>query len=59
MIGQGKQRTHAGRVADTGAALIHARIGQTLVVITGSLPIDELLRVANALRPGSPSSLML
>jgi hypothetical protein len=50
---------HTGHVAETGAALIHARIGQTLVVITGSLPIDELLRVANALRRGSPSSLML
>jgi hypothetical protein len=50
---------HAGHVADTGTALIHARIGQTLVVITGPLPIDELLHVANALRRGSPSSLML
>jgi hypothetical protein len=50
---------HAGRVADTGFALIHARIGQTLVVITGSLPTKELLRIADSLRQGSPSSLML
>ena len=50
---------HAGHVADADAALIHARIGQTLVVITGSLPLDELLRIANSLRQGSPSSLML
>ena len=49
---------HAGRVA-TGAALIHARIGRTLVVITGSLPIEELLRLADLLREGSPLSLML
>ena len=50
---------HAGHVSDSGAALIHARIGQTLVVITGPLSIEELLRMANALRQGSPSSLML
>jgi hypothetical protein len=50
---------HAGHVAGAGTALIHARIGQTLVVITGPLPIDELLRIANALRRESPSSLML
>ena len=50
---------HAAHVVDTGAALIHARIGQTLVVITGTLPTEELLRVADSLRKGSPSSLML
>jgi hypothetical protein len=50
---------HAGHVAGAGTALIHARIGQTLVLITGPLPIEELLRVANGLRQGSASSLML
>src|ERR1700687_544268 len=50
---------HAGHVAAADAALMHARIGQTLVVITGALPLDELLRIANSLRQGSPSSLML
>jgi hypothetical protein len=49
----------AGRVAASGAALVYARIGQTLVVITGPLTIDELVRIGDSLRQGSPSSLML
>jgi hypothetical protein len=55
----GAVKWHTGRVADTGVALVHARIGQTLILITGSLPMEELLRIADSLREGSPSSLML
>ncbi len=43
----------------SGAAFIHARIGQTLIVISGSLSEADLLRVADSLRQGSPQSLML
>ncbi len=57
ITGAAKWRT--GRVADSGAAVVHARIGQTLVVIIGLLPVEELLRIADSLREGSPSSLML
>jgi hypothetical protein len=49
---------HMGHTAD-GSRLLHARIGQTLVVITGARPIEELLRIADSLQRGSPSSLML
>ena len=55
----GAVKWRTGRVVDSVAALVHARIGQTLVVIMGRLPVEELLRIANSLREGSPSSLML
>ena len=47
------------RAANGGATLLHVRIGPTLVVISGALPISELLRIADSLRRGSPQSLML
>jgi len=55
----GAVKWRTGRVVDTGAALVYARIGQTLVVIRGPLPVEELLRIADSLHEGSPSSLML
>lgn len=42
-----------------GDNAIYARIGQTLVVIAGSLAPGELLRVADSLQRGFPSPLML
>lgn len=47
------------RVAGGGSTLLHARLGQTLVVISGALSTSELLRIADSLRRGSPESLML
>lgn len=55
----GAVKWRSGRVVDSGAALVHARIGRTLVVIVGRLPLEELLRIADSLRRGSPTSLML
>lgn len=49
----------SARAANGGATLLHARIGQTLVVISGALSTGELLRIADSLRRGSPQSLML
>jgi hypothetical protein len=48
----------SGRTAD-GRQLIYARIGPTLVVIVGSISLDELLRIADSLRKTTPQSLML
>jgi hypothetical protein len=57
---QGTAAVWAGaRVANSGTKLLHARIGPTLVVISGELSTGELLRIADSLRRGSPQSLML
>jgi hypothetical protein len=48
---------HAAHTATL--TLLHAWIGQTLVVISGPIGTDELLRVADSLRRTRPSSLML
>jgi hypothetical protein len=47
----------AGHTAD-GRRLIHARIGQTLVVIVGSVSFDSLLRIADSLRKTTVGSLI-
>ena len=47
------------RAANNGTTFLHARIGQTLVVISGELSTRELLRIADSLRRDSPQSLML
>ena len=48
-----------GHTQDGRANLLHARIGQTLVVIIGPLSPEELLRVADSLRRSSSSALQL
>lgn len=49
----------SGHTLDGRANLLHARIGQTLVVIIGALSPEELLRVADSLRRSSSSELQL
>lgn len=49
----------SGRALDHGGRILHARVGQTLVVISGALSTEELLRVADSLRRALPSSLLL
>lgn len=39
--------------------VLYARIGSTLVVIAAALPVEELLRIGDSLRPTRPSSLIL
>ena len=42
-----------------GRNVLYARVGVTLVVIAGGFAIEDLLRVADSLRPITPSALML
>lgn len=42
-----------------GSRLLHARIGQTLVVISAPLSVEELLQIANSMRKGSSRELIL
>lgn len=49
----------SGQTPDGRANLLYARIGSTLVVIVGALAPDELLRIADSLRRGVSSALIL
>jgi len=50
---------HSGHTQDGRANVLHARIGQTLIVIIGALSTAELLRIADSLHRTSSSSLQL
>lgn len=49
----------SGHTQDGRANVLHARIGQTLIVIIGALAPDELLQIADSLRRTSSSALRL
>jgi hypothetical protein len=50
---------HRAHDAHGHIRVLHARVGSTLVVISGTISWDELLRVADSLRRTTPQALML